>query len=334
MNRFQLPESARFADFLAASPFADQRDLLIRANQLGWEKLQKHGDLPRWQQALAELPARTPVVIDPDRDLNRAAIRIGSATESPMPAEALESTLMQLHPWRKGPFDIFGVHIDTEWRSDLKWDRIKDAITPLAGRNVLDIGCGSGYHLWRMLGAGAERVIGIDPTALFSMQFAAVKRYLPNAPVFLLPIGIEAMPADMHCFDTLFSMGILYHRRAPIDHLLDLKSLLRPGGELVLETLVIDGDEQHCLIPRHRYAKMRNVWFIPSVAMLERWLVRAGFDHIRLVDISPTRCDEQRSTRWMQFESLADFLDPDDPARTIEGYPAPVRACLTATLPD
>jgi len=237
---------------------------------------------------------------------------------------------MQLHPWRKGPFELFGVYIDTEWRSDWKWDRLKHAISPLAGRTALDVGCGSGYHLWRMLGAGAKLAIGIDPTALFSMQFAALKRYQPDASAFILPVGIEAMPGDMGCFDTVFSMGILYHRRSPIDHLVALKSLCRSGGELVLDTLVIAGQENHCLMPHGRYAKMRNVWFIPSVDMLSLWLKRAGFSNINTVDISPTSVEEQRSTAWMRFESLADYLDPNDTSRTIEGYPAPVRAILTA----
>ena len=56
-------------------------------------------------------------------------------------------------------------------------------------------------------------------------------------------------------------MGVLYHRRSPIDHLLELKGCLQTGGELVLETLVIDGGLGEVLVPENRYAKMRNVWF-------------------------------------------------------------------------
>jgi tRNA (mo5U34)-methyltransferase len=237
-----------------------------------------------------------------------------------------------MHPWRKGPFDIFGVHIDTEWHSDWKWSRIKNHIAPLDGRMILDVGCGSGYHIWRMLGAGADLVIGIDPTPLFSLHFATVKRYQPDANAFILPVGIDDMPAGMACFDSIFSMGILYHRRSPLDHLIQLKELLRPGGELVLETLVIEGDRESCLIPDGRYAKMRNVWFVPSVKMLEIWLKRAGFTNIRCVDVNMTTIEEQRSTEWMEFESLPDFLDPNDHSRTVEGHPAPRRATMIATV--
>jgi tRNA (mo5U34)-methyltransferase len=149
---------------------------------------------------------------------------------------------MALHPWRKGPFCIQGVHIDTEWRSDLKWDRLAGAIAPLAGRLVLDVGCGNGYHGWRMLGAGARLVMGIDPTLLFVLQWMAINRYLGRNDLAVLPLGIEDLPDDLGGFDTVFSMGVLYHRRSPIDHLMDLHRLLRPGGELVLETLVLEGE--------------------------------------------------------------------------------------------
>ncbi len=326
MRSYQEHEAEQLKAFLSASALAAFSNQLLRLHEQGWSDILKHGDLNRWQAGFESLPNTIPSVIH----LNTPAVKIGVPADTSISATKIESALQQLHPWRKGPFDLFGVHIDTEWRSDWKWDRLKDAITPLARRTVLDIGCGSGYHLWRMLGAGAELAIGIDPMALFTMQFAAIKRYQPGAPAFILPAGIEAMPANMGCFDTVFSMGILYHRRSPIDHLIELKSLLNSGGELVLDTLVVEGDENRCLIPHRRYAKMRNVWFIPSVEMLKLWLKRAGFKDINVVDISPTSLEEQRSTEWMTFESLADFLDPNDPSLTIEGYPAPTRTIMTA----
>jgi tRNA (mo5U34)-methyltransferase len=126
-------------------------------------------------------------------------------------------------------------------------------------------------------------------------------------------------------------MGVLYHRRSPIDHLLMLRDLLRPGGELVLETLVIDRGNGNVLVPSGRYAKMRNVWFLPSVTELENWLRRVGFRVVRTVDVTATTIEEQRTTRWMRFESLRDFLDPTDTSRTIEGYPRPVRAIVLAS---
>ena len=327
MQKYKEIEEKRLVYSINNSLLSGYSDELIKLNEQGWKKILKHGDLDRWSSGLMSLPDVTPSSID----LNADSVRVGLPDDCSETAEEITAALKKMHPWRKGPFDIFGVHLDTEWHSDWKWNRIKDHIAPLDGRTILDVGCGSGYHIWRMLGAGARQVIGIDPTPLFSLHFATVKRYQPDANAFILPVGIDDMPDGMACFDSVFSMGILYHRRSPLDHLIQLKELLRPGGELVLETLVIEGDEHVCLIPDGRYAKMRNVWFIPSVEMLEIWLKRVGFTNIRCVDVNTTSVDEQRATEWMQFESLPDFLDPNDRSKTIEGYPAPRRATMIAS---
>jgi tRNA (mo5U34)-methyltransferase len=293
--------------------------------------LQRYGDLPRWLRALEGLPElrADTVILD--------AARVGAHCNTP-PGEAvvrqLRDALQALHPWRKGPFELFGVRIDTEWRSDLKWLRLRDRIDPLPGRRVLDVGCGSGYHCWRMRGDGASEVIGIDPTPLFVVQFWALQKYLRQDGVWVLPLGIEHVPQGLRAFDTVFSMGVLYHRRSPMDHLLELKGCLRPGGQLVLETLVIEGGPGATLVPEGRYARMGNVWFLPSTDTLLGWLRKLGFRDASLLDVTVTTREEQRRTDWMRFHSLADFLDPQDSSRTVEGYPAPRRAVLTARAPD
>ncbi|MEH6912324.1 MAG: tRNA 5-methoxyuridine(34)/uridine 5-oxyacetic acid(34) synthase CmoB [Oceanicoccus sp.] len=289
----------------------------------------RHGDLPRWKSALSTLPD-WPV---DHYSLDRPAIEISGNPLTEQQQVAFKQQLMDLHPWRKGPFDLFGIGIDTEWHSDWKWDRLKNHIEPLTGRKVLDIGCGSGYHCWRMRGAGAELVIGIDPTPLFIVQFFALQKYIQDHHVAVLPMGIEHLPEKMKFFDTVFSMGILYHRRSPFDHLIELRDCLVSGGELILETLVIDGDEGQVLVPEGRYARMGNVWFLPSIPTLELWLKKVGFKNVQLIDVSVTSTDEQRRTEWMTFHSLAEFLDPQTTDKTIEGYPAPKRAILSAIAP-
>jgi tRNA (mo5U34)-methyltransferase len=289
-----------------------------------------HGDLPNWISILENLP-HLPVS---SVALSEARVRVESADSvGSEQRRILYEKLQQLHPWRKGPYSIHGVHIDAEWRSDLKWDRLSQQISPLADRRVFDVGCGNGYHCWRMLGAGAKLVIGIDPTLLSVIQFWAIRHFFGELPIFVLPLGVEAIPAEFSGFDTVFSMGVLYHRKSPLDHLSELHGFLRPGGELVLETLVVDGAEGYTLLPEGRYAMMRNVWFIPSCPTLSRWLKRCGFKNIRLIDVTDTTVEEQRSTDWMRFHSLPEFLDPANSGLTREGLPAPKRAIFIADKP-
>ena len=286
-----------------------------------------HGKHDEWQAILDQLPDITASSTNYATDL----VRVGSETDLTTDQYTLLLNLLkQLQPWRKGPYEVFGIHIDTEWRSDWKWQRIEKHLSPLHDRLVLDIGCGNGYHMWRMLGAGARLVIGADPSRLFLTQFTAIKHYMgKQLPIHLLPLRGEDLPDfKQQGFDTVFSMGVLYHRKSPFQHLQELKSFLQPGGELVLETLVVEGDENTVLVPEDRYAKMRNVWFIPSTDMLQRWLRRLGFSDINVVDVNQTSLQEQRRTDWMRYESLEDFLDPENTRLTIEGYDAPLRATV------
>jgi tRNA (mo5U34)-methyltransferase len=295
-----------------------------------------HGDQQRWLDALEGLPAVEHVVTDLDQD----CIQLCSDSIADDINTQIKAGLQQLSPWRKGPFQFFDTHIDTEWRSDWKWQRIASHLAPLEGRTILDVGCGSGYHMWRMLAAGAYRVVGIDPSRLFLAQFQAFKQYAQlgqqqsgiDAPlnIDLLPLKMEDVPRPLKAFDTTFSMGVLYHRKSPIDHLAELKDTLKPGGQLVLETLVIEGELGEVLMPEDRYAQMRNVWFLPTCETLLLWARRAGFKNPRIVEKNVTSLEEQRSTEWMQYQSLTDFLDADDKTKTAEGYPAPLRATLIA----
>jgi tRNA (mo5U34)-methyltransferase len=284
-----------------------------------------HGRTSIWLETLSRLPL---LPVD-QLELNNKAIKV--TTPQAFDVEAVTGELMSLFPWRKGPFSIHGIDIDTEWRSDLKWDRVIDHLTPLQDHRVLDIGCGNGYHLWRMLGAGARCAIGVDPMRLFAAQFQAIRHFVgKQLPVTLLPIGIENLPLNQPTFDTIFSMGVLYHRRDPVTHIRQLMSLLVPGGELVLETLIIEDTDTSVLVPEDRYARMRNVWNIPSLPQLTAWMNEAGMRNIRVVDVTPTTSEEQHTTKWMPYHSLKDFLDPDSPGKTIEGYPAPIRAVVIA----
>lgn len=322
--------------------------------------------LPDWQAAIndknryahapyyASLVENLPSVAPIHTELN--ADCVGSTL--PLSLSEFKKTkalIRQLMPWRKGGFLFWRhcatdcddgdggdgnqdgnkqLHIDTEWRSDLKWQRIAPHIN-LRDKCVLDVGGGSGYHGFRMAGAGAASVVVIDPSALFYHQFLTIKKLTRTNNVHFAPVPLDALPVpklpEFALFDVVFCMGVLYHRPSPFDCLWQLKAQLKKGGTLVLETLVIDGDERAVLVPTDRYAKMNNVYFLPSVAALCLWLKKAGFGNIRVIDASLTTSEEQRKTDFMTYESLSDFLTVDG-SQTVEGYPPPKRAVVLASI--
>jgi tRNA (mo5U34)-methyltransferase len=290
----------------------------------------RHGDFKKWRSLLAKMTNIPVSGIDFGK-----VIRIGCADDCEADKQSLlRDQLQAFVPWRKGPFGLFGIDVDSEWRSDLKWSRLQGHIASLQGKTVLDVGCGNGYYGFRMLDAGAELVVGIDPHIPYVAQFWAVKHFVPELPLFVLPVALEQLPSPLPGFDTVFSMGVLYHRRSPIDHLQQLKNCLKPGGELILESLYVDGEQGYCLMPEDRYARMSNVWFVPTIATAVQWLSRCGYVDTVVIDESVTSIEEQRNTEWMPFESLADALNPNDKNKTVEGLPAPRRVIVKSRRPE
>lgn len=287
----------------------------------------EHGKMPDWISACEGLPEFDDANICGAEDVVRVTTRLAEDSSQ----ARLRALLQKLSPWRKGPFAFFGVSIDSEWRSNHKWDRIAETVD-WQGKTILDVGCGNGYYGWRMLSAGARLVLGCEPFPLYVMQFEAMRKYAPTPERhFVVPITDQEIADDLQRFDITLSMGVLYHRTSPIDHLQKLAGTLRPGGQLILETLIIESDKPEVLVPRDRYAKMRNVWFLPSIPMLEIWLQRSGFSDVQVIDVTQTTSEEQRTTEWMTFHSLENFVNSNDHRLTIEGYPGPIRATLRAT---
>ena len=260
-------------------------------------------------------------------------IEVGSRDEIDKPTgRNLRTGLLKLNPWRKGPFSLFGVHIDSEWQCQMKWSRLSKKILPLSGKRILDVGCGNGYYGFRMLEAGADLVVGLEPHLPYTSQFWAIKQFLPEADNFVLPYRLEQIAVNSYEFDVVFSMGVIYHRQSPIDHIMQLRKCLKHSGELIIETLFIEGSPDYCLVPQTTYARMKNIWFIPTKSTLQSWLRRCGFNNISIINTSTTSLIERRKTEWMPFESLDNALDKKNKGVTIEGYPSPKRIIVSATL--
>lgn len=279
------------------------------------------------REAFDSLPDVSPSILDLDGDCVRVGKREDMGEQEHL---AFYTVLKALIPWRKGPFYLFGVDVDTEWRSFMKWRRVRPSMPCLEGKRILDIGASNGYYLFRMADQNPAFALGVEPFLPYYYQFQLIQRYAAHPDLFMLPAGFEELPDMRAFFDVIFCMGVLYHRKSPVTFLQDVRRYMKTGAELVLETLVIEGEFPFCLTPAGRYAKMRNIYFLPTVSCLSRWLGHAGFGEVRCVDLAFTTTEEQRRTDWAFDESLADFLDPADSGRTVEGEPAPLRAVLLA----
>ncbi|WP_457598348.1 tRNA 5-methoxyuridine(34)/uridine 5-oxyacetic acid(34) synthase CmoB [Hydrogenimonas sp.] len=283
---------------------------------LGWKNI----------APLREAMSKLPEVGDVEVELGDW-IRVRSETVTPGEREAIEEVARMMKPWRKGPFDLFGVRIDSEWRSFVKYNLLRPYLD-LEEKRVADVGCNNGYYMFRMLEFSPASILGVDPSPLFFSQFELLNRYIRSDRLRYEMLGIEHMPGYADMFDTVLCLGVLYHRSDPIVALKSLKRSLKRGGELILDTFMIEGDEPICLVPESTYSKISNVHFVPTVAALENWCKKAGFERFEVLETVKTEPQEQRKTEWIDGESLQEFLDPENRELTVEGYPAPKRVYI------
>ena len=261
-------------------------------------------------------------------------VKLGDKVEIHIPdlsaedALQIKDTALLMKPWRKGPFQINTLFIDAEWQSQIKYNLLEPHFN-LQDKIVGDIGCNNGYYLFRMLSQKPKKLIGFDPSAIYYSQFQFLNHYIDSDIVYEL-LGVEHVEFYEHKFDTLFCLGVLYHRSDPVAMLKSLFKGLHKGGELILDTFMIDGEDEMCLTPKDRYSKIPNIYFVPTVPALINWCHRAGFESVEVLETMVTEHHEQRKTEWIDTQSLEDFLDPEDETKTVEGYPAPKRVYIKA----
>lgn len=323
-----LDEAIGFSppDYLKITHTALERDAILEVRQERKAKLFADQMRPYFTavQSVRDIQSQS-------FDFSEAVIKIGQANQlSSEQYQRFEQALKTFCPWKKGPFDFFGIAIDAEWRSDWKWARILPQIKPLKHRRVADIGCHNGYFMLRMAHQQPDLVIGFEPVAKHFWNFQLIQNIVQQERLFFELLGVEHLHWYPNFFDTLFCLGILYHHPDPIGLLGKLRQALAPQGEIVIDCQGIPGELPIALTPRKRYAKARGIWFLPTQSCLETWLARAGFTQIRCFFGEPLSVEEQRGTTWAKVESLREFLHPEDPSLTIEGYPAPWRYYMMA----
>ena len=288
-----------------------------RKKWLTWKNIKPY------QEAIAALP-----------QFDTVQVTLGDKVELYIPhlvskdAQQIEETARLMKPWRKGPFKINTLFIDSEWQSQIKYNLLEPHFD-LKDKIVGDIGCNNGYYLFRMLSHKPKKLIGFDPSAVYYSQFQFINHFIKSDIVYEL-LGVEHVEFYEHKFDVLFCLGVLYHRSDPVAMLKSLFKGLHKGGELILDTFMIDGEAEMCLTPRGRYSKIPNIYFVPTVNALKNWCYRAGFEEVEVLETMVTEFNEQRKTEWIDTQSLEDYLDPEDKTKTIEGYPAPKRVYIKA----
>lgn len=290
----------------------------LRTERLGWLEWK---DIKPMREALNALPRIEDITYTLEDTIEIQSLHVKQM-------QSIYDCACALKPWRKGPFQIFDTFIDTEWQSFIKYNLLEPHFN-LEGKIVGDIGCNNGYYLFRMLSQKPKKLVGFDPSALYKTQFDFINHFIQSDIIYEM-LGVEHLPFYEHKFDTLFCLGVLYHRSDPIQTLKALYQGLNVGGELILDTFMIDGDEPVALCPSKAYSKISNVYFVPTIAALYNWLERSKFKDIELLEIKKTDANEQRKTEWIYGESLENFLDPSNPNLTIEGFPAPKRVYIKA----
>ena len=161
-----------------------------------------------------------------------------------------------------------------------------EARAGLAGRQVLDVGCGGGLLAEGMARRGA-RVLGIDlaPEALAVARLHALET---GVAVEYRQVAVETLAESAAAgFDVVTCLEMLEHVPDPSAIVAALARLVRPGGHVIVSTInrnakafalaIVGAEYVMRLLPMgtHRYARLIR----PSE--LSRWARAAGLELCR-----------------------------------------------------
>lgn len=159
----------------------------------------------------------------------------------------------------------------------------------LAGRTVLDIGCGSGgISLALAADYGAARVVGIDVEGpvLRKARARAAARGLSERVVFE-QVAPGPLPFADASFDVVFSKDAMVHIPDKRALFADLYRVLKAGGRLAASDWLISHDGDPSPEMKH-YIEQEGLSFgMASPKTYRRAMEAAGFEHVRLVDRNP-----------------------------------------------
>ena len=182
--------------------------------------------------------------------------------------EKLVTALKALMPWRKGPFSYYGTEVDAEWRSNLKWDRVSPWLPDLKNKKICDIGCNNEYYMYRMLPQDPWFVLGIDPMVRYYYHHRLNRKFYRDPRVNFDLLGVDDLVLFPRFFDVVFFMGIIYHRRNPLQTLEILGQSMKRGGTLILESSGIPGMTPTAFFRKGGICRHRATGFCPQPRLL------------------------------------------------------------------
>ncbi|KAA0449845.1 MAG: DUF1698 domain-containing protein, partial [Candidatus Thioglobus sp.] len=75
-----------------------------------------NGNIGKWEAAIAAIKKQPKGALNYKKPYLHIDIKADF--------EALQNALKLLMPWRKGPYQIGDLQLDSEWRGDMKWQRL------------------------------------------------------------------------------------------------------------------------------------------------------------------------------------------------------------------
>jgi SAM-dependent methyltransferase len=151
------------------------------------------------------------------------------------------------------------------------WAALREAVD-WAGADVVDIGCGDGFHL-PLFAATARRVVGVEPYPPLVLR--ALERVAGLPGVRVVEAGAERVPLPDHSVDLVHARTAYFFGPGCEPGLREADRLLRPGGLLAVVDLDAGrppyGDWMRADLPRY------------DPAAVERFFQRHGFA-LRRVD--------------------------------------------------